>query len=152
MKIALASDHAGFALKEKIKSYLQSRGVSVTDLGTTNSDRVDYPDYAAKVAFEIKSGHADLGVLSCGTGVGMSIAANKFSGIRAALVHNSLTAEMAKKHNNANVFVIGARLFDTPQKQEEALALLNIWLNSTYEGGRHDERLKKINLFENEDK
>jgi ribose 5-phosphate isomerase B len=148
MKIALASDHAGFALKEKIKSHLKARHIEVIDLGPDSEERVDYPDFAAKVTGEIKNGRADLGVLSCGTGIGMSIAANKITGIRAALVHDAFTAEMAKKHNNANVFVVGARVFDTPEKQDQALSLLDIWLNTSFEGGRHTSRLEKIEKLE----
>ena len=140
MKIAIASDHGGFELKERLKDYFASKSIVLTDLGTNSADSVDYPDFAKKMARYILGGQADLGILICGTGIGISIAANRFKGIRAALLYSSFAAEMAKKHNNANVVVFGGRTMSF----EDVVANLEIFLNASFEGGRHLNRINKI--------
>ena len=143
MKIAIASDHGGFQLKEEIKSVLESMGVQYDDLGTTGTESVDYPDYAALVAKRVQEG--DRGILCCGTGIGMSITANKFKGVRAALCHDEYTARMSREHNDANILVMGGRL---KHPTEEVRSMVQTWLQTTYEGGRHQKRLEKIKLWE----
>ena len=140
MKIAIASDHGGFDLKERLKDYFASKSIVLTDLGTNSPDSVDYPDFAKKMARRILGGEADLGILICGTGIGISIAANRFKGIRAALLYSPFAAEMAKKHNNANVVVFGGRTMSF----EDVVANLEIFLNASFEGGRHLNRINKI--------
>ena len=140
MKIAIASDHGGFELKEKIKSYLASKEIKTDDLGTDSPESVDYPDFAKKMARHILASKADLGILICGTGVGISIAANRFKGIRAALLYSPFVAEMAKKHNNANVVVFGGRTMDFENVKE----CLDVFLKTEFEGGRHLRRIEKI--------
>ncbi|HEY4716104.1 MAG TPA: ribose 5-phosphate isomerase B [bacterium] len=139
-KIAIASDHAGFELKEKIKEFLKAQGYEVLDLGTNNTESVDYPDYAAMLAEKISAGELKEGVLCCGTGIGMSIAANKFPGVRAAVAVNEFMAQMAREHNDANVLCLSSRVTDP----EIAKKLVDVWLNAKFEGGRHDRRVKKI--------
>lgn len=144
MKIAIGADHAGFAAKEEIRKVIQALGHAGIDFGTSSEASTDYPDYASKVGKAVVSGEADLGVLICGTGIGMSIAANKIPGIRAALVFDEKTAELSRRHNNANVFCAGART--TPVvKIAEAL---RIWLQTPFEGGRHEGRVGKIMALE----
>lgn len=143
-KIAIGSDGVGFELKEKITQYLRSVGLEVTDFGTHSSDAVDYPDYAAQVAKEVASGEFERGILVCGTGLGMSIAANKVRGIRAAVCHDLFTAKLSREHNDANVLALGAWVV----KPEEALKIVSTWLNTNYEGGRHVKRLEKIKQME----
>jgi len=138
--IAVASDHGGLALKEAICQLLKERGLPVTDMGTHDESSVDYPDFGLKVASSVASGEADAGVLICGTGIGMSIAANKVKGIRAALVHDSFTAQMAKEHNNDNILVLGGRVLDI----EQGCRLVEIWLDTQFAAGRHQNRLDKI--------
>ena len=140
MKIAIASDHGGFDLKEQIKKHFSSLGTTLLDLGTYSADSCDYPDIAHKMVPYILQKKADLGILICGTGIGISIAANRFSGIRAALLYDDFTAEMAKKHNNANIMVFGGRTM----MFEDVIRRIDIFLNTEYEGGRHDKRLSKI--------
>lgn len=141
LRIALGADHGGVQLKDAIKAHLEAReGVGVSDLGTYSDESVDYPDFADKVAHAILNGDADLGVLVCGTGIGISIRANRYDGIRAALVHNEFTAEMTKAHNNANVLCLGGRVVST----ELALKLVDIWLDTPFEGGRHQRRVDKL--------
>lgn len=140
MKIAIASDHGGFELKEKLKSYLASKEIKTDDLGTNSPESVDYPDFAKKMAHHILAHGADLGILICGTGVGISIAANRFKGIRAALLYSPFVAEMAKKHNNANVVVFGGRTMDF----EDVKECLDVFLKTEFEGGRHLRRIEKI--------
>jgi len=142
--IAIASDHGGLGLKTAIVEKLQQRNIAYVDHGTHEQDSVDYPDYAALVAKAVTSGAAEAGVLICGTGIGMSIAANKFPGIRAALVHDEFTAQMAREHNNANILVLGGRLLSPEQGQK----LVEVWLDADYEGGRHQNRLDKIAALE----
>lgn len=140
MKIAIASDHGGFELKERLKAYFAAKNMMLEDLGTDSTDSVDYPDFAKKMARHILGKKADLGILICGTGIGISIAANRFKGIRAALLYNAAAAEMAKKHNNANVVVFGGRTM----KFEDVAANLEIFLNASFEDGRHQNRINKI--------
>ncbi len=142
--IVIGSDHGGLELKTAVCELLSAKGVEYTDLGTNDGTSVDYPDFAAKVAQSIVSGDAKEGILICGTGIGMSIAANKFPGIRAALVHDEFTAQMAREHNNANILVMGGRIL-TP---DEGRKLVEIWLEADYEGGRHQNRLDKITDLE----
>jgi ribose 5-phosphate isomerase B len=142
--IILASDHGGLELKDAIKEYLTTHGLEVRDLGTMNGESVDYPDYAEQVARAIAQGEADRGVLICGTGIGMSIVANKFPGVRAALISDEFTARMSKEHNNANIIVMGGRVLE----RDRALAMLRIWLDTPFEGGRHQRRLDKIAQIE----
>ena len=142
--IVIGSDHGGLALKTALNSYLKRRGIEVTDAGTDDDSSVDYPDFGQKVAESVIAGGAELGVLICGTGIGMSIAANKIPGIRAALVTDVFMARMAKEHNNANVLVLGGRVLD----EQNACDLVGAWLDATFEGGRHQKRLDKITALE----
>jgi ribose 5-phosphate isomerase B len=143
MKIAIASDHGGFHLKEQIKTILQSLGVDYKDFGTSSTESVDYPDYAVMVAKEVQNGTR--GILCCGTGIGMSITANKFKGVRAALCHDVYTAQMSRQHNDANILIMGGRVEHSP---EEVKAMIHAWLKTDYEGGRHQKRLEKIAQWE----
>ena len=142
--LVLGSDHGGYELKTEILLLLQEKSIKYTDLGTDGPASVDYPDFAAKVARAVSSGEAELGILICGTGIGMSISANKFPGVRAALVHDEFTAQMAREHNNANILVMGGRVL-TP---EQGKRLVEIWLDTEFEGGRHQKRLDKISAIE----
>jgi ribose 5-phosphate isomerase B len=144
--IAVGSDHGGFELKEAVKELLKERGISVEDLGTNNGNSVDYPDFGERVARKVSSGEAEKGILSCGTGIGMSIVANKFPGVRAALVADPYMAKMAKEHNNANILVLGGRVLD----DNEAREMVASWLDAKFEGGRHQGRLDKIAALEKE--
>jgi ribose 5-phosphate isomerase B len=145
MKLLIASDHGGFSLKTRIVDFLKTRKVRVEDLGTDSDGSVDYPDYAIKVAEKVSQGEADAGVLVCGTGIGMCIAANKFKNVRAAVVSEPYSAKMAKEHNNANVLCVGGRVLEQDGKAEEIIAA---WLDAKYEGGRHQRRLDKIQEIE----
>ena len=142
--IALASDHAGFRVKEIAKQVLHDLGIPVEDFGTDSEDSVDYPDYARRALTFIMGGKADRGVLVCGSGVGMSIVANKFPGIRAALVTDTKIAEMSRKHNDANVLVLPG----WKMEPKEVEAILKVWLRTEFEGGRHQRRLDKIRALE----
>ncbi|HTG80823.1 MAG TPA: ribose 5-phosphate isomerase B [Geobacteraceae bacterium] len=144
--IALASDHGGLQLKEAVKKLLEERGIPFEDCGTENGESVDYPDYGEKVARKVAAGAAEKGVLFCGTGIGMSIVANKFPHVRAALVTDPFMARMAKEHNNANILVLGGRILDENQARE----MVATWLDTAYEGGRHQGRLDKIAAIERE--
>jgi ribose 5-phosphate isomerase B len=144
--VALASDHAGFRVKEIAKQVLQEVGIPVEDFGTDSEDSVDYPDYARRALTFIARGRADRGILVCGSGVGMSIVANKFPGIRAALVTDTKIAEMSRKHNDANVLVLPG----WKMEREEAEAILKVWLRTEFEGGRHQRRLDKIRALEDD--
>ena len=141
MKIALASDHGGFALKEAIKAHLTNRGYEVLDLGTHSEESVDYPKYGQACGEAVISGQADRGIVCCGTGIGISIAANKVKGIRAAVITNEFMAEMTKRHNDANIIALGGRVLET----EYALKLVDIWLDTEFEGGRHQRRVDMLN-------
>jgi len=138
--LLIASDHGGLELKQILVEYLKQQGVEVKDLGVHAEDSVDYPDYAALVAEPISKQETDQGILVCGTGIGMSIAANKFPGVRAALAHDEFTAQMAREHNNANILVLGGRVLDP----ELACRMVSVWYDGAYEGGRHQNRLNKI--------
>lgn len=142
--IVIGSDHGGLDLKAAVLQFLEERGAQVEDFGTVSSDSVDYPDFAEKVARAVSQGNAELGILICGTGIGMSIAANKYPGVRAALVTDDFMAQMAKQHNNANILVLGGRIMSA----ETARRLVQVWLDASYEGGRHQGRLDKIARIE----
>lgn len=144
MKIALASDHAGFAQKERLKTLLRELGVDFEDLGTVSDESVDYPDYAAKVAEAVSTGKVEQGLLVCGSGTGMAIVANKVPGVRAAVAWSEETARLARQHNDANVLAIGART--TPEDAIPAIVLA--WLDSSFDGGRHSARIAKIKELE----
>jgi ribose 5-phosphate isomerase B len=142
MKVAIAADHGGFELKEAIKKKLTA--FALTDLGTTSLDSVDYPDFGAALARRVAAGEFERGILICGSGIGISIAANKIKGIRAALCHNAYTAEMARKHNDANVLAMGGRVVD----EDTATEMTEIFLKTAFEGGRHARRVEKIHALE----
>lgn len=144
MIIALGSDHAGFLLKEQIKNYLDSRLIKYEDFGTNNEESTDYPRYAELVAKAIQSHGFDLGILICGTGVGMSIAANKFHGIRAAVCSEPFSAILSRRHNNSNVLCMGARVVGSGL----AMLITEGWLNASYEAGRHERRVGMITRME----
>ena len=139
-KISLASDHAGFILKELIKKKLTKNKIKVIDLGPKTSESVDYPDYAKKVARNVSSKKTNMGILVCGSGTGMAMSANKFRKIRAAVCYNSVSTRLSRTHNNANILALGSRL----TKKKEAIKLVNIFLSTKFEGGRHLRRTKKI--------
>ncbi len=139
-KICIASDHAGFNLKEEIKSYLTNIEASVIDLGPFNDKSVDYPIYAQKVARRIGQKSSNIGILVCGSGTGMSISSNKFKGIRAAVCFNSKSTRLSREHNDANVLCLGSRFI----KKNEAVKIVKIFLKTKFEGGRHLRRVKKI--------
>jgi len=141
VKVVIGADHAGYLLKESIKKHLNKKEISFTDIGTFKEESVDYPEFAYKVGNAILKEEADMGILICGTGIGMSISANKIKGIRAALVHSKATAELSRLHNNANVLCLGSRV----TKVDDALDLVETWLNTSFEGGRHEKRLDLIN-------
>lgn len=143
-KIAIGCDHGGIVLKDSVIATLQSLGAEVVDLGTYNTDSVDYPTYGLKVAEAVASGECDAGVLMCGTGIGISISANKVPGIRAAVVTNTYMAQLTKNHNNANIIALGGRVI-TP---EEAKDIVTAWYTAEYEGGRHQRRLDMITDIE----
>ena len=142
--IAVAADHAGFALKERLKEALVARGAAVVDLGTMSEESVDYPDNAHALADALADGRAERGIAVCGTGIGISIALNRNPGVRAALCHDAFTAGMARKHNDANVLALGAKVVD----EATALACLETFLTTEFEGGRHARRLGKLNRAE----
>ena len=147
MKLAIGSDHAGFPLKERVKNLLRQFPCDVIDVGTHSDDSVDYPDFAERVARLVAEGKAERGIVVCGTGIGVSIAANKIPGIRAALCLNPFMVEMARRHNNANVLTLGARIEPQPG-DEELLEMLRRWIETPFEGGRHARRVEKIHLLE----
>ena len=139
-KICIASDHAGFNLKNLIKDFLIKRKISVIDLGPLNKISVDYPDFAKKVANRIKSKKSDIGILVCGSGTGMSISANKTKGIRAAVCYNLASTRLSRQHNNANIISLGSRL----TKNKDAIKFISIFLKTKFEGGRHSKRIRRI--------
>jgi ribose 5-phosphate isomerase B len=147
MKIALGADHAGYELKDKIKEHLQQNGIGIQDEGTSSGESVDYPDYARAVAHDVSQGRADLGILVCGSGIGMAITANKVDGIRAANVSTEYEAQMSREHNNANVLALGARIINT----DEAFRIVDKWLATQFAGGRHERRVEKITAIEKEE-
>ena len=139
-KISISSDHAGFKLKEKIKQNLQKRKFTIIDLGPKSDKSVDYPDFAKKVAKNVASRKSNIGILVCGSGTGMAMSANKFKKIRAAVCYNKASTSLSRKHNNANIIALGSRL----TKKSVALKLVNIFLSTKFEGGRHLRRIKKV--------
>jgi len=145
MKIALGSDHRGYEVKRRIVSLLRQLNHEVFDLGTSGAESVDYPDYAFQVAQAVSEGRVDRGILVCGTGIGMCIAANKVPGVRAAPCHDSITAEMSRRHNDANVLCLSADLLG----EELIERMIRIWLETEFEGGRHARRVEKISRIEN---
>ncbi|NMB33425.1 MAG: ribose 5-phosphate isomerase B [Clostridium sp.] len=146
MRIGIGSDHGGFNLKGKIINHLKENGYNIRDFGTHNIESVDYPEFAREVAEAVKSGECDRGILVCGTGLGMSIAANKIPGIRAAVCTNTYMARMSRRHNDANVLALGERIlgFDI------AIDIVKVWLRSEFLGERHTNRIDKINKIEKE--
>ena len=144
MKIAIGCDHGGIVLKDAVTSTLEALGAEVVDLGTNSTDSVDYPTYGLKVAEAVASGQCDAGVVMCGTGIGISISANKVPGIRCAVVTNTYMAKLTKNHNNANIISLGGRVI-TP---DEAKDIVTAWYTAEYEGGRHQRRLDMITDIE----
>ncbi|MGI5892030.1 MAG: ribose 5-phosphate isomerase B [Bacillota bacterium] len=145
MIIPIASDHAGYSMKEKVKALLKEMGHHVVDLGCFNDENsVDYPDYGMEVAMSVSRGETEKGVLICGSGIGMSIVANKYPRIRAALCHNVYTALTSREHNDANILILGARVLEW----EEAKDIVKVWFSTEYTGGRHQGRLDKITTIE----
>ena len=142
--IALGADHAGWPLKEVVKAWLDGRGDEVVDFGTYTADSVDYPDYATLVADAVSSGRAERGILVCGTGIGMSIAANKVAGVRAAPCADAYTARMAREHNDTNVLALGARL----TAAADAIEIVRVWLETAFAGERHARRVEKLAAIE----
>ena len=139
-KVFISSDHAGYKLKELIKNNLEKKNIQYTDLGPHNTDRVDYPDYAHKVAKKVKLNNQNIGILICGSGIGMNIAANRHKNIRAAQCYNLKSTKLSRLHNDANIITLGSRLLTN----KIALSCVNIFLNTKFEGGRHKKRIKKI--------
>ena len=144
MKIALGADHAGYLLKDSIRQYVAERGHQVIDEGTNTSDSVDYPDFAARVAEDVAAGRAERGILVCGSGIGMAIAANKVPGVRAANICSEYEAQLSREHNNLNVLTLGARILS----EDGAKHIVQIWLDTPFSGGRHSGRLEKIQNIE----
>ncbi|MBF0623362.1 MAG: ribose 5-phosphate isomerase B [Magnetococcales bacterium] len=140
MRILTACDHGAYELKELLRHHLESRNHAVVNLGTDGPESVDYPDYAAKLCRALLAGEGERGILLCGTGIGISIAANRFPGIRAALCHDELTARLAREHNDANVLVLGGRTTGAAT----ALGILDVWLDTPFAGGRHQRRLDRL--------
>ncbi len=148
MKIAIAADHGGYELKEKIKEHLESiyanyKDVEILDIGTDSDASVDYPMYGKKCAEKVASGQAQKGIVICGTGIGISIAANKVKGIRCALCTNEKMAEMSRKHNDANMLALGGRITD----KDTALRIVDVWLKTNFEGGRHKRRVDMLDCI-----
>jgi ribose 5-phosphate isomerase B len=144
MRIAIGSDHRGYETKRRLVHFLQQFGHEVLDMGTDGSDAVDYPDFAFQVAQAVSEGRVERGILICGTSIGMCIAANKVKGVRAAPCHDSITAEMSRRHNDANVLCLSADLLG-----EELIGrMVRLWLETEFEGGRHARRVEKITKFE----
>ena len=139
-RIALGADHAGFHIKETIKKFLETSAYPVDDVGTWSEEAVDYPDYARAVAEKVAAGEDQMGILACGTGIGMAITANKVPGIRAAVAHDAMTARLAREHNDANVLAFGARLLP----DDLVIAVVREFLNTSFAGGRHQRRVDKI--------
>lgn len=146
MKIVVGSDHGGLRLKEEVICWLEKEGIDFVDIGTNSTDSVDYPDISAKAAKEITEGRCDKGVLLCGTGIGIGIAANKIHGIRAALCHDVYSAQKSREHNDANILTMGERVIGAGH----AILVLSEWLKADFEGGRHQRRVEKIGELEQE--
>ncbi len=143
-KIPIGADHAGFALKERLKSELEALGFEPVDVGTHSTDSVDYPDYAKQVAAQVGEGAVARGVLTCGTGLGMCYTANRFAGVRAAVAWTPEVAELSRRHNDANILVLPARFVD----EDQSVAILRRWLEAPFDGGRHERRVAKIEADE----
>ncbi len=143
-RIAIGCDHAALSMKVKLRDTLRAEGYEVLDQGTDSTASVDYPDFARKVAEAVASGQADFGVMICATGLGTAMTANKVAGVRAAPCNNTLSASFSRSHNNANVLTLGARLIDATTAQK----ILHVWLNTKFEGGRHQRRVDKIHATE----
>ena len=139
-RIAIGADHAGYHVKENIKKYLEQAGYAVDDVGTWSEESVDYPEFARAVGERVAGGQDQLGILACGTGIGMSIAANKVPGIRAALAHDTMTARLAREHNDANVLTLGGRVVG----DVNSIEIVKEFLNAKYAGGRHQRRIDEI--------
>ncbi len=146
MKIALANDHGGLQLKEAIKKHLEAAGYQIEDYGTHTSDSVDYPDYAGLAAKAVASGECQKGIIVCGTGIGVSIVANKVKSIRCALCHDVFSARATREHNDSNMLALGQRVVG----EGLALSIVDTWLTTDYEGGRHDLRVEKMMAYEGE--
>ena len=146
MRIVIGSDHGGYTLKKAIIKHLEEKGYEVIDVGTYSEESVDYPDFAKKAAKMISQKKVDRGILICKTGIGMSIAANKIKGIRAANVNYIYTAKLSRKHNDANIITIGSQIL----KPEKAIKIIESWLSTEFEGGRHRKRIEKILKLEKE--
>ncbi|MFA5852231.1 MAG: ribose 5-phosphate isomerase B [Spirochaetales bacterium] len=144
MNIVIANDHGAVELKKRLVQWLLKKGHSVKNLGVDTEDRVDYPDMAALAVKEFSKGGYDFGILMCGTGIGISMAANRFKGIRCALVHDSFTSLMAKEHNNANFIAFGGRV----QYKEKPEDILEVYMNASFQGGRHEQRIKKLDTLQ----
>lgn len=146
MKIAIGSDHRGYEAKERIRTLVERLGHQVTDRGTNSREACDYPDAGVAVARDVAEGRAERGILFCGSGIGMSIAANKVTGVRAALCHDDLTAQMSRRHNDANVLCLPADLVGNALME----SVVKVWLETSFEGGRHARRVEKISQYERE--
>ena len=144
MRVAIGADHRGYTLKAKVRDLLERQGHQVEDLGTNSAEGVDYPDYAAQVAHAVAHGEADRGILVCGTGIGMAIAANKVAGVRAAPVYTADTAKVAREHNDLNVLALGART----TTEDDARAIVDAFLDTPFAGGRHGRRIDKITALD----
>ncbi|MCJ7498583.1 MAG: ribose 5-phosphate isomerase B [candidate division Zixibacteria bacterium] len=144
MKIALGADHKGYQYKEKVKKFLQGKGYEVIDFGTFSEESVDYPDFGFKVAKAVSNGDVERGILFCWSGIGMCISANKIKGVRAALCLNEEMAKLSREHNDSNVLSLSAKFIP----EEKLLKIVEVWLNASFEGGRHQRRLDKISLEE----
>jgi len=147
-RIAMGADHAGYPVKESIRKFLEENGYSVDDTGTWSEESVDYPDYALAVGERVVAKRSEYGILVCGSGIGISIAANKVPGIRAALAHDVVTARLSREHNDANVLALGGRIVTA----EEAIAMVQVFLGTAYAGGRHQRRIDKITMIEEEER
>lgn len=145
--IAIGADHGGFEIKEAVKKYLEEKNIAYKDFGSYDGQAVDYPEIAAAVSLAVTSGEADKGILCCGTGIGISIAANKIKGIRAAVISDEFSAEMARRHNDANILCMGGRIINGGQ----AVKFTDIFLNTPFDGGRHERRVGMISKIEQED-
>ncbi|SHH43444.1 ribose 5-phosphate isomerase B [Sporanaerobacter acetigenes] len=144
MKIGIGSDHGGYELKEEVKKYLEENGIEYIDYGTNSKDSVDYPEYGQKVAEAVKGGECDKGIVVCGTGIGISISANKVPGIRCALCSDTYSARMSIEHNNANMLALGGRVVG----RDLAIEIVSTWLKAAFLGGRHERRINKISDIE----
>jgi ribose 5-phosphate isomerase B len=142
MKIIIGADHAGYPMKEKVKAFLENRGITVEDVGTHSDKSVDYTDFGKAVASKVSDGSFQRGILICGTGLGMSMVANRFPGVRAALANDLFSAIMSRRHNDSNVLAMGGRLIGDAL----ALQLVEAWLETPFEGGRHQRRLEKMDI------